>query len=93
MIEKSEGIDKAGALLNFYNAPRHQSKVKIEYLNKERIRHLFLPQYSPDLAPVEFFFGQLKIMAKISQNKNIRLFKQEGIDFISTQTKRMTKNV
>ena len=90
-IEKSEGIDKAGTLLILDNAPWHQSKATIEYLNKERIRHLFLPQYSPDLAPVELFFGQLKGMAKISQNKNIRLLKQEGIEFIATQIKKITK--
>ena len=74
-------------LLILDNAPWHQSKATIEYLNNERIRHLFLPQYSPDLAPVELFFGQLKGLAKISQNKSIQLFKDEGIDFIATQIK------
>ena len=83
-IKKCEGIDKAIVLLILNNAPQHQYKATIEYLNNERIRHLFLPQYSPDLAQVELLFGQLKGLAKISQNKSIKLFKGEWIDFIVT---------
>ena len=90
-IKKCEGIDKAMVLLILDNAPWHQSKATFEYLNNERIRHLFLPQYSPDLAPVELFFGKLKGLAKISQNKSINFFKDEGIDFIATQIKKITK--
>ena len=37
------------------NAPAHKSKIVTEFLRSERVTALPHPQYSPDLAPCDFF--------------------------------------
>jgi histone-lysine N-methyltransferase SETMAR len=48
-------------LLHFDNAPAHRAIKTREYLEKEHLRVIPHPPYSPDLAPCDFFlFGFLK---------------------------------
>lgn len=58
---KAEGIElNRGAVLLLDNAKIHKSKSVIWFLNEMKIHTIFLPAYSPDMAPVEKYFSLMK---------------------------------
>ena len=52
------------------NSPVHQSRKVISHLKNTGWSWIFLPQYTPELAPIELFFGQLKRLASKIYDKN-----------------------
>ena len=86
-IEIKEGIDRWMIMLILDNAPCHQSNKVNGYLEENHIKHMFLPQYSPDLAPVELFFGRVKQLVKGCSKRSVNLEKREGMELIATQIK------
>ena len=91
-IEIKEGIDRRMVLLILDNAPCHQSNKVTGYLEVKHIKHIFLPQYSPDLAPVELFFGRVKQLVKGCRKRSTNLNKSEGVDLIALQIKLITRD-
>ena len=89
--EIQERINRRAILLILDNAPCHQSKKVTGYLEEMQINYIFLPQYSPDLAPVELFFGRVKQLVKGCQKRNINLNRFEGIDLVTSQIKVLDK--
>ena len=47
-------------MLMMDNSPVHLAKDVINFLKNTKYSCLFLPQYAPEMAPVELFFCQLK---------------------------------
>ena len=45
-------------LLNNYSI--HRSKMAVEYMKTTKFRYIFLPHYTPSLAPVELIFEKIK---------------------------------
>ena len=60
LVNKIESIPYSKVLLMMDNAPWHQARNVLKFLEEIRIRYIFIPQYSPELAPVEKFFAQMK---------------------------------
>ena len=67
-LKRREGIERGKALLILDNAPWHQAKWVLEHLDKEGISYIFIPPYTPELAPVELLFGFLK--RRITRNRS-----------------------
>jgi transposase len=52
-------------LLHYYNAPAHTSILAQQFLAKYKMAVIPYPQYSPDLAPCDFFlFPKMKLKLK-----------------------------
>ena len=47
-------------VLSLDNAPTHCSETSINFLKNQGFNTIFLPAYSPQLAPVEVLFSILK---------------------------------
>ena len=71
-------IDPIDIMLILDNAPIHQANVVLEFINTSKLRWVFLPQYSPELAPVETAFAILKQKAWMNANQGISLDSEEG---------------
>ena len=66
------------------NSSIHWSEKVQDYLIKEGIACIFLPQYCPELAPIELFFGQVKkSMATRKTNEIVTLNNQTGCEILS----------
>ena len=61
------------------NCPSHKSKATIKMLNKLKLKINFLPAYSPNLAPIELWFGFLK--KKLATQSRSMIVKLGSIDF------------
>ena len=59
-IKDSEGAEVQRSLVILDNASIHHAKVIKDYLNKEGLNVAYIPQYSPEMAPVEHYFSKLK---------------------------------
>ena len=53
-MKNKESIDKYAFILD--NAPTHWALKTREYLESLKIRVMYLPPYSPTLAPIELLF-------------------------------------
>ena len=61
------------------NSPVHLVKDVASYMRSNRCSCIFLPQYTPEMAPVELFFCQLKRMISMKRtNEVINLTKKSG---------------
>jgi len=56
------------------------------------IRYLFLPLNCSELAPVEFFFSQLKRSVLRDTKDLVKLNKSKGFDLMERQTERIPPN-
>jgi transposase len=62
------------------NCAVHRSKKIKEVLREKECHVWFLPQYSPELAPIEMYFGRLKKeVVKVGRDKLTDLGQKEGI--------------
>lgn len=58
---------KIGIILD--NATCHKSKQLQDYCNRNEIKLIYLPAYSPELNPIEKLWGSIKkILKRMSQN-------------------------
>ena len=92
VIESKVKIDIKTVLLILDNASIHRSKIVEKYLEGACWPHWYLPPYSPELAPVELYFGQLKkyirsddIGAPVSLNSRL------GISYLEKTMKKINK--
>ena len=83
-VKKLEGIPSTRILLILDNAPSHQAKEVLRYLEEDQIQYNFLPQYSPELAPMEKFFSQMKQKITAVRCKSINLNSDEGTRLLKT---------
>ena len=51
-IKETENIDPIDTMLILDKALIHQANVVLEFIDTSKLRWVFLPQYSPELAPV-----------------------------------------
>ena len=66
------------------NSSIHLSEMVQDYLIKEGIVCIFLPQYCPELAPIKLFFRQIKkSMATRKTNEIVTLNNQTGCEILS----------
>ena len=59
-IIDSEGVEIRRSLVIMDNASIHNVKVVKDYIKKEGLNVAYIPQYSPEKAPVEHYFSKLK---------------------------------
>ena len=61
--KKRPSVGLKGTFLLHDNAPAHKCKVVVDFLDKEKVKVIKHPPYSPDLSPCDFFlFSRLKKM-------------------------------
>ena len=82
-IKKTENINSDEIMLILDNAPVHQANIILEYINESKMIWVFLPQYSPELAPVETVFAILKQKAWKSANREVKLESEEGVHLVT----------
>ena len=88
-IKDSEGVEIQRSLVILDNASIHHAKVVKDYMKKEGLNVAYIPQYSPEMAPVEHYFSILKqTVINKARGKNIDWRSQVANallrDFIST---------
>ena len=57
---QNQGLLRGDVTLVMDNARIHHAVDVTQFLNENRIRHIFLPPYSPELNPIELLFGAVK---------------------------------
>ena len=81
-------------MITLDNAPPHKSLKSYKKLKEIDVDVLFLPPYSPELAPVEFYFRDLKsVMKKINRNINIKFNSEKGRMKIYETLTKIGKNI
>ena len=78
-MKKTIEIDKKSIWLFLDNSPVHCSADVRSFLKINECTLIYLPQYTPELAPVELFFGRMKrLMINKRTNSAIDLDKESG---------------
>ena len=71
-IKEREGCDARNCLVIMDNASVHRAEITKQYLWEEGINIAFIPQYSPEMAPIEHYFAKLKQSTiEMSKGRNI----------------------
>ena len=83
-VSNLEGIPIIRILLIFDNAPSHQAKSVLKYLEDKKIQYSFLPQYSPELTPVRSSLFFMKQKTTAVRFKKINLKSDEGATLLKT---------
>ena len=84
-IEEKEMITRDRLMIIMDNVPIHQAKLVLNYLDNKKINCIFLPKYTPELAPVEIYFGWLKRQVKANVNDLLKLDSEEGLKAIMSE--------
>ena len=91
-IETIDKIQMEDVLWILDNAPWHQSKKVLKYLDSKGVRYLFLPPYCPELAPVELFFSQLKKSISRAVKVPVKMNTKEGTNLVKHHIQMITPN-
>ena len=91
LLKTHEGIKSTEIMLLMDNASCHQSDGVLEYLNLNKVRYIFLPVYSPELAPVENFFAQLKKMMTEIYAAHVNLNSETSRNIIKNKIRLINK--
>ena len=59
-IKVREGVDIQRCLIILDNASVHRAKMTQQYMKTNGLNVAFIPQYSPELIPIEHYFSNLK---------------------------------
>ena len=59
-IKEKEKVETKDCLIILDNASVHRSLVVKEFMKSENLNVAYIPQYSPELAPIEHYFSKLK---------------------------------
>ena len=59
-LNKTLRMESAKVIILLDNCSTHRSKEWREYMMKSQATYMFIPQYSPQLAPIELVFGIFK---------------------------------
>ena len=71
-IKEREGCDARNCLVIMDNASVPRAEITKQYLWEEGINIAFIPQYSPEMAPIEHYFAKLKQSTiEMSKGRNI----------------------
>ena len=90
--QKQFGFKKLLYILD--NCPSHKSNATIKIFTKLNLKIKFLPAYSPNLAPIELWFGFLKQkLTRLSRSKNIKLDSVESDSKLFTALRCLTKEL
>ena len=83
-LNKKMGKILSKSLIIMDNCPYQKSKIVLEKLKYWKINWIYLPPYTPELAPIELLFRSLKAKLRICDAKGeTRLSSQRGIDVIT----------
>ena len=83
-LNKKMGKNLSKSLIIMDNCPYQKSKMVKEKLKYWKINWIYLPPYTPELAPIELLFRSLKAKLRICDAKGeTRLSSQRGIDVIT----------
>ena len=78
-MKKTIGIHQRRIGLILENSPVHCSDDVRSYFKNNDFTWIYLPQYTPELAPIELFFGRVKrLMTSKRTNIWINLDKESG---------------
>ena len=78
-IEYDLWISQSKTMIILDNLRIHKSKETLSCLTKSWALYVFLPTYSPEMAPIELIFGLVKRrLIKQTLGKNIRLSSKDG---------------
>ena len=76
------------------NCPSHKSKATISIFNRLHLKVIFLPVYSPNLAPIELWFCYIKQkLSSSSQSIKIKLGSIESQNKLLNVMKQLTKEL
>ena len=67
------------------NAKIHQAHAVVDFMDSEDVRYLFLPQYSPEFAPVEIFFANLKQALLTRKAEMLNLGNENGTEHVGRE--------
>ena len=82
-LKRHHGDELEKVLILLDNAPSHRAKTIKDYFKASETSVIFLPPYSPELAPVEKYFSILKNLVSKDKCQNTMSWKTEkGIDLI-----------
>ena len=59
-IKDCEKVEPKDCLIMLDNATVHRTEIVRKYMKRENLNVAFIPQYSPELAPIEHYFSKLK---------------------------------
>ena len=89
-LTEQQGVMKEKTLILMDNASFHRAKIVMEFLDSCGVCVAFIPPYSPELAPVEKYFGILKDLVNKSKTTTVINWKsKEGIALIGKWIKRI----
>ena len=90
-INQHYKIDEDRVLILLDNWPIHRSKISKEYMNTTGNRYMFIPHYTPSLAPIELVFAKMKrIIADIDTNEISNWRSSKGINIIRQSLHRVS---
>ena len=78
-IKEREGCNARNCLVIMDNASVHRAEITKQYLWEEVINIAFIPQYSPEMAPIEHYFAKIK-------QSNIEMSKGQNINWRFTSS-------
>ena len=74
------------------NAPIHRAKIVFKFMESDDYTHAFLPPYTPEYAPVELIFAQIKAHIKRSYQKSlVDLRGNEGVRLVKDGLSRLSR--
>ena len=59
-VKESEGVEPEHCLVILDNASIHRSEIVRKKMQSENLNMAYIPQYSPELAPIEHYFSKTK---------------------------------
>ena len=78
MVQNREHIPPNKTQLVLDNTPYHRTGFVMNFFKSSGIEYMFFLLYTPELAPVEKFFAQLKSKIIGSRDDNVMIHKEEG---------------
>jgi len=79
-LEEKGGVWRHRICIMLDNCPIHQSKLMLGFIDELRCSYAFIPQYCPEVSPIELFFHQVKKnLSRQSRNEVLNLDSQVGL--------------
>ena len=73
------GYELKKSVIMLDNLKVYKSKMTINYLKKTDAMYVFIPAYTPEIAPIELIFGILnRRIIKQTKNRGIKLYSSDG---------------
>ena len=76
------------------NAPIHRAKQWLDFMREDDFMHAFLPPYTPEYAPVELVFSQLKSNVKKNKQKHLINFRgDERVKLVANELSKLEREM